>query len=542
MYFNPSVFWCAFTGFLLICSGIAAQESMQLTPEGAYAQYFKYYTPGITIVPDEIQNATSGVVAFESRIFDPVTNMLYNRSATGFFITTFRDDNKLCFCTAKHNLFTGSAASPGTHFIRNGYWKYFGRPTPSGNPYFTAEKNQVLSGYKSALFAELVSDIPEDVVLLLVDRESIPLQSYATLGYDFAATLPDTGRLLSLGHPQSMTMRIADSLVYDPGNNDPQYAFSNAGGIGFALKSNGNNNLSIGSSGSPALAKSGNESRVVALQVQSNLNHQVGDDDYTERDLANKYPLLYGDRHRAIKIKLLEDAIKQHCWKNRTQQDIISSGDYKKTIMINNTAFLGDHFSETQTVAGTAGVVATRNATYTTTHPGNSMVTGQSVTISGSIDPGSSNSLQQIYVLAPRIDLVHTFDYTAGGTNVLELDPVVLEKTLSAAARTASTVSETPLTALSSSSASSLDVTAFPNPIVAGIVSVRVNTGIPGLSSVYTLQLFAPDGKTVFQNRIREGETNVIDVHGWHGGNYFAVIKDDEGNTLWHYTLVYPGD
>lgn len=512
-----------------------AQSTMTSMPDGAYEQYFKYYTPGVTPLQQSLQPVPKGVIGIEGGLHYGSSGSLHPQGGTGFLIRTFRNDNKICFCTAKHVL--SQAQLIGDEFELDGYWKYYGQPDPDAH-----QNNQVLTGYHSAFVGEVVSDIDEDAVLLLIDKEDIPVANYSMLGYDFAVTLPADAKLATFHHPQGMTMRIADSLgantvrdrgYFDDANETEFYTASPPG----------RNYISVGSSGSPLVNRDPNNSSVVGIVTAGIISAgmpemTIDDDEYVGHD-AN---IIFDGEQSSVKIRMLEAAIKYHCWKNRTEQDLLLSGDYKKTLIADNSAFL-DHYTMDRTVTSTASLQSLRDADYTTYNPGSTLVAGLSISASGNIDPTGDADLQKIYFKAPQISCDNTFSYTASGDQELYISVVTLEPTAATSrlledASQTDTISDVRGTTPALEQA--LAVSVYPNPSATGLFSIDLNDHSDGRSGDYFLQVYAANGTMILQEPVGGiNQTQTLNISSQPKGTYLLVIRNQRGHVLSRKLLTY---
>jgi len=511
-----------------------AQSTMTKMPEGAYDQYFKYYTPGVTTLPLSLQEVPKGVIGIEGGAHFGSSGRLHPQGGTGFLIRTFRNDNKVCFCTAKHVL--SEAQLIGDEFDLDGYWKYYGRPNPNASQY-----NQVLTGYHSVFNGVVVSDIDEDAVLLLIDKEDIPVANYSMLGYDFAATLPRDAKVAAFHHPLGMTMRIADSLGSNPLRDGGD--FDDANGTRFYTISPPERNFtSVGSSGAPLINRDPNNTSVVGIVISGLFSPgmpdvTIDDDEYVGRD-AN---IIFDGEQGSVKIRMLEDAIRYHCWKNRTQQDLLSSGDYKKSLIVSNAAFL-DHYGMMRTINGTGSLQSLRDADYTADNPGSTLVTGLSISASGSIDPAGDLNLQKIYLKAPVVSCNNSFSYTASGNQQLQINAVTLEPT-STTSRVLGDSSQTATDPLGYGVAQSdmpgLAVAVYPNPSPSGIFSVELHPAADGPQADYFLEVYANNGAMILREPVGIAQLHTFNISNQARGSYLLVFRDKKGNILLRKLLTY---
>ncbi|PZF72527.1 T9SS type A sorting domain-containing protein [Taibaiella soli] len=530
MQIKHFVVWIIMLAGIGSVSVVNAQwTEMPEAPVGAYAQYFKYYNSAANQAA-YISDASKAVVGiYQMGSYYPFFDGLFMiplpvpvpGNATGTFIQTFRDDNKVCFCSAGH-VFRGQNVQVGQKVAFDAYLKYYGKPSV-----VDARYNSLQSGYKTSFNAEVVADVVPDAILLLVDKDAITSTSFAMQGYEFDAVLDGNDRYFSLGHPYKMPQRQADGMVYNAARSAPYTDYT------FWTDLSGNaNNIGQGYSGAPVIRQDANNPALIGILSQAGDPSEVPSSDLVYTDFQNgRWPPRYSQKVKAIKIDALKDAIMQHCWKNRSRESLLTSGDYKRTVTVNNQSVVAK-FQTPLIITGNAGLAAAADPVYTANNPGWSLLSGSTVSFSGfDLIPGPNNL--KTLVLAKEINLQSTFSFTATEGQELFLNAVTIEATAPASRLSASAGKID--TATNSIVSSSEQVLVYPNPSYTGIFTIELQ-GLwtdPG----YDLRVFAADGKLIHRMQC-QGKINKVDISNAASGTYWVVLKDAQGKQLWSGSLI----
>ncbi|WP_165836307.1 T9SS type A sorting domain-containing protein [Taibaiella soli] len=490
-------------------------------PRGSFYDYYAYLFPLLTTTSGA-DTASTAVVALSY-----VTPDSFLKAATGFFINTYRSDKKKCFCTSAHfinNYFSGTPSIGGKVSLES-YFKYWGRPAP-----FNIIYNENLSSYSATLPAELVAyqfsqdnDGTADIALLLVDEDFLPIQNFSTLGYSFENSFTINDRFFAVGHPHKLAQRIIDSV---------KYAFHDMFRDNYYMLSlDSRQNTSTGASGGPILKKTSSGAYVTGALKGLRTYSQIPDAVVALTDPGKK--LLYSGSIEVSSMSVIMDEIKANCWKSRTEQDLLASGDYKKSIKEDNSVLFSDHYGADKAIAGTSGIQSQRNAAYTTSNPGISLVTGKSIAITGIVDPGVEANLATIYVVSPEVNLNDAFSYTSATGKELDVNSMVLEPATTQAAqrRTGTIANESLVPGVKENGV----VVVYPNP-TSGFVNI---VGLPKSEMPYNVQVYNAAGLLV-RNESHMEEACRINLSDLPEGSYLVFVTQ-QGKELLREKLIKHG-
>ena len=514
--------------FLTIFNGsVLAQAKMRTARIGAYTKYFQYLNLQADDIPEEAQltsNAIAGLVF-------PVPNNGI-ASGTGFLIKSYRNDGKICMCTAAHNVNLMQSSFWSSFRTIDIYMKYLGQPiwVPQLNAYF----NKTTSGFKSTVQAKLVESLVsngQDAALFLINPQELPTIDFATLGYSFDYEYsPSSPLSYIIGHPYGMPQQLSDKLVYN------QSLSANVPVTNFVIDASGRKpaGIGLGNSGSPVLLR-GNNSFVTGIFHEIIINGS-NSETIPEIELVltdKQIPIIYDTKgFVSTKMSVLQAAIKKHCWDNKTEEEI-GIGDYKKSVTTNNAEKRAE-FYPTRTIASLNDLTIAANQPYRANNPGCILLKASHLTISCPITATADS--KNIYGLAPTVALINGFSYTATGDNSFEMNSVVLEPTSAAASRFTSpgflSNNSKPKIIATPSAA----FTVKPNPSTTGIFEVTVPAAT--IIKSYTMTVTTIDAKPILQQTVYPAQKARINLSGKARGVYVLQIYDNN-KIVYGTQLVY---
>lgn len=518
----------------ILCGNLSAAQQfpeMRTALEGSYTAYFKYFdTTGRDMPPGSV-NAAKAVVGLEPfRYF--AHNLEKSGSGSGFFIKTKRNDGKICLVTAAH-VIQGLASDPqpGDKITMEMYFKYFGeddngyaKTISSIHSYIPGAELEAFS-YKRVLIPGEQDEDKEDYALLLVDKKLIPLKTISTLGYDLNYVPVRTDLYYTLGHPHDMPMHIADSLRYDYTNT-----------LLIDLLGSGNNNIGSGNSGGPLLVRNGTGTPgpVIGLLNSSvDDDFYIPDDELVERDKG--WDIDYNPSSSYIRLSYIAPQIRQYAQTATSATQSSTTDPYLEAEEIDNTANW-QAFQITASATGIADLNNVSNQDYALENPGKKLIRAKSLTMNFEYQASTASQNLVTNCLCAITNLENGFSYTAATNTEFSIHSIVSEPqgSLSTAMRG---TNSPPVTGAQSDSLSPIKVQIYPNPSHTGIYTVSVQTAIP--DPHYILQLYAADGKRIYEKQLYNDQLNSIDIHQHASGTYFAVICDNAGKILFRKMIIY---
>lgn len=541
---NQQAFFSLLSLLLIVwnCTAYAQEEDVlpDPVPVGAYQEYFQYYSPIGLGMPAGAELASKAVVLLSVK---DIPNSTSDRG-TGFLINTYRKDKKICLCTAGHVV---SSLDLGTHSVEV-YLKYIGKAMPSH-----LDPQQILgtfiSSYASTMHLELVArqSVTSDWALLLVDPDELPVRDYATLAYifdsEFYSQAP-AGSYFTLGHPLSLTQRVADSLQYStdrlsqfpPTSTvfalDPVATRSNPGGLAKVA------------SGSPLVNNSLLSPAVTGIMVRVHSAAAKGLiplDRIPPEDRRSFYfdPDYFTFNSRGfIATKLstpaLMAAIKRHCWDKDDSLAIETDGGYKKGVRIDNTEPVNE-FEQNRIIANQAGLEAAADQSYNASNIGAMLVKAAKVIVNCTI--ANKSGRDRLYCLAKEILLEAGFSYMASGAKELDMNIVVTESepmhTSSALMSVRNSISRH-RTLESDRAADTFSV--CPNPSTDGVFYISLPSG----AGQYRLTVYSSDGRCVLEASNISGSRYQLVLRGGAKGVYMLnIYRQRTGDSLMRKVIIY---
>lgn len=500
-----------------LCAIHAFHANGQLA--GSFYNYFSYLNPQTTATTgaDLVSDA---VVFIRADITDSTAV-----AATGFFVNTFRDDHKVCFCTSGHvidDIFPGAPVL-GAQLDLESSFKFIGHPDPNNIIY-----NQTTSKYNTTLPAQLLaytsrfvtgSELDQDFALLLVDEDFIPVQHYATLGVSDENSFTLNDRFFTVGHPYALAQRIIDSM---------QYTFHEQGGNYYYLRSlSPRQNVAYGASGSPLLKKTASGSYVTGIMTGFVYGSLIPPAIVNLTDPGET--LVYSGSPFVNNMTALMPAIKANCWKTKTEQQIIAGNEDKTSVRVDNTGLINALYYLDHIFVGTSGIQSQRNVNYTINNPGHSLVTGKTVTVIGEVDPNAEANLAKIYIVSPVTELNHTFSYTAAAGKELHVNSILLEPS---STQTTRKTTGQDMNGQNNDGTRKQVLVVYPNP-TQGLVNI---SGLPESTVPYDMQVYNIAGVLVKQKSCT-GNICTIDLSGMPDGCYpIRVVR--QGKELVHERII----
>lgn len=518
--------YCLVLSCMMIVGYVAAQPIN--LPIESRPDIYTYFNPQAQNLPADAFSASKAVVHVNSYSAD--VERAVGTSGSAFLIRTFRADNKICMCLAGHqiaDLFPeGGIPIAGSAINLNSdiYMNYLGKDSAAGGNHFDqpVSFSKAFVGSVKLLDYYFDESTEKDAALVLIDSRKLPAQSFVTLGYDFADNAWSSTSFYNIGHPHNYPQRIADQLTMQQvGINSVKFTNQLPYATG------------PGSSGSPLIIRSGNSGTVRGILSQG--FHQPFFMSFSKAT-GEAYNYKYSTNPQFTKIRILESAIRKHCWNKSDSAAISGNQSYKQMLTVDNSTAINP-YAQNYSISGTAGLTASAGALFresasdieiTRLHAANCSVSGDfslPVTYPGSTKPW------QVEIAAKEINIspgaTTGFDYTASGSSELELSSVVIGT---------SPVSQSTISGGFSPSLPSLPTTAdtrfavFPNPAPDGIFSVAFPDNGP-----YDLKVTSMDGKellhtsvtsnpyTLYLPNIAPRGTYVMTVH--LGSGYKPVYK-----------------
>ena len=515
----------------------------------ANIEYFTYYNPdpgAIPSMPIGANTASRGIIFLSSplRNIDPTIS----GTSTAFLIRTFRNDNKICMCLTGHQIKivfrNGSepVINSPVPFTSDIYMDFLGRYSigPDGH-YYNYTKKDLTKGYLSSGILKAYyydKDRGKDIALVLIDKRWLPSASFTMLGYylgDDDSPLHSIN--YSLGHPLRYPLRISDSLTI---TNVTDNYYSTRTRFPYAT--------AVGFSGAPLIKRplTALESWYVrGVLASSGPSQQWVADVFHPKD---SFKLSISPKF--TKISVLADAIRENCWQGRKREEILSSGDYKRSVTVDNNENIVP-YSQNQSITSTPALSASSAAFTETTSEStvNTYLKANICTISGFILPSKMPGTQQdwtVEVLAKQTYLGNGFSYTASGSSEFSVHSVIVPelKSASFASVSKSGTFKKPDT-VDNRQPTHIDTRflVYPNPGPEGIFYLQLPAAANmNATKWYRVEVFSADGTRVLvPGYAKSGDRYRIDVSGLSKGSYVLNVyqKNDNSKMVFSNILLY---
>ncbi|GAA4458527.1 hypothetical protein GCM10023092_26960 [Rurimicrobium arvi] len=506
-----------------------AQDAPDMMPLNSRLDLFTFYTPGDTHMPSG-SDLTSKALIYITGIDAELANSRNYGGSTAFIIRTFRNDNKICACMTGHQAekFMGVAhitTVPDFMDINNKiYMDFTGQNEVRNDVDYVKVNNYSSADLQSVELVEYFNDAlsRKDAALFLIDKKYLPSENFAALGYDFENSVnPQSDEhFYSMGHPWNYPQRIAYDGTYSNGGDTwMDIALSKPFAVGG------------GGSGSPFLNQSsgsGANTSVKGIFAQGIYSTEIREKSVN----GGYYPYSYATLARMTRMSVLQNAIREHCWKGANKDQISSSAIYKQSVMVSNPK----PALNVDQVIGSPTDVSGSSAAYTETVSGGkklTQLTARNCTV-GSFTlpvtyPGSTATEWRVVFSAKQIDVNPGFNYTASGNSELNLSVVSSYRT-----SVTSRLADAADTASNSSVASSVDAPGFklyPNPSPDGVFFLELPAAEKDI--VYTGSIMGADGKLVQQLDHMQGGTKVnFNLSQQPRGMYLLNVYNPEGRLV----------
>jgi len=540
---GKSSFFAAFALFVLLAFGFNKIALAQPTgvPDWSHPNVFTYYSPGNTSMPAGSDLASKAVMLMDS--YDDFLEVTAGTSGAIFPVRTFRDDNKECMCLSTHQIKKSSSGTPAlgstVYMLANLYNNYFGKDSlnPTGVAYNKTlgfDKTFVLTGELKEYIYDTANGA--DIALIWIDKRIFSSSTYVELGTDFSdQNWSDS--FYSLSYPLSYPLRLNDRMTASTGLRDAVYLYVTEP-----------YSIANQSAGAPFISRSATAPNISARGVLS--MPRVQKDIYT---LVNNIPtkLAYNTRVVSTKMKLLESAIREHCWNKRDSANISTNEFYKRALEIDNTLF-ANAFGTNQALSSSSQLTgATTSSIFSINTPENiksttikanncSFDNANGFTIP-TVYPGTTNPWR-VQVLAKTVDVKPGFEYTASGDALLSLGTVVLTSTHSTSRQLPTDTDENGIhnnESVMSKDPGSFNV--YPNPSATGIFSLDLPGHIDkDKVESYRLIVHSADGKLISQSeKAQPGLRCQINLSGFSRGSYFLSVYRNTGKMVYSAVLIY---
>jgi len=523
--------------------------------KGSYTNYYKYYTPapgsGMPAGSDIVSRGVVLLTDQENEDNDPE-----RFAGSAFIINTFRNDDTLCVCTAGHVAkavmndgyeFLGSP--PYTTYRFNMYMDYIGQENP-----LIPRLNQTLTAYKTPvpIGARVVKVVTNargsgdqpDIALFLIDRRQLPaVANYATLGYELSTFYgKPIGSFYQIGYPFAMPQRITTNAK----TLQNETSFENMLGV---FPVNPPVGSGPGASGSPFVIQTLPDGRVSNTGTVAGVYCSGSTEPGTAIPEDAGVAIVYADELYGTELSVIANDIKTHCWKSKTETELMQSGAYKTSVIVNNSNNI-QPFSQSQTLSQASDLTNiaapnsyTVNTTYNTT-PVTATYLKAAICKIGSLSfptVSSANKPWQINIAAKEIIVTPSstttgFSYNATNGAELNLASVLVEPS-SSSARLLS--QDNPLLPDSSTTKSEGVYAIRPNPSTTGRFSVDLPTGANDADKIYEIQISAlGSGKTIKKESVHVGGVYEIDLSAYAKGAYIITISRN-GIMVYSSKLIY---
>lgn len=514
-------------------------------PKGSYTDFFRYYTPAGTSMPSGAQNVSRGVVYLTSAADDYPAEKF---GGSAFLIQTFRNDDTVCLCTAGHVAravlnqnyeFMGSPPYETYNF--NMYMDYLGKPQ-NGNPGL----DENISSYRtpipiSAKVVKIIEHTPgpdaQDIALFLIDKRFLPaVTNYAMLGYDLSTlygTPTDTNRqFYQIGHPANMPQRItvAASLfggtpLYEGmllfGGGPPLGTGPGASGSPFVLQTMVDGTVS--SSGTVhAVYDGGDNIQVPAIPEDGNKK------------------IYYGAHPYGTELSNIANEIKAHCWKSKTEMELLQTKEYMNTVIANNNI---QPFSQTQTLNQVVDLLAITAPNSFTINTQNNTVSATFLKAAtcniGSVvlpvghpqtgKPWQINIEGKAVIITPS-STSSAFTYDAAIQSELNIASALVEPGTAAPILAKNIVPEQKGTSVQLS-----DFGVYPNPSANGYFNIYFPDHGP-----YTVHILSMEGRVLLDIPVTSSQYQLHLPDNASRGNYVMVIyRGRDPRPVYKTTLAY---
>jgi len=448
---------------------------------------FTFFTPNRPNNPSNANEVSKGIVFLDNR---------YNNKGSAFLIRTFRDDDKVCMCMTGHQLrrFYGETRPPAGQSIgilADLYMNYLGKDTLDDDEYTT----DVTQFSKSFLSSATVLDFYDydsqgaDAALILVDKNQLPSEEYAMLGYSFDDDYWDRPEYwYTIGHPLSYPQRISDSLTYAGSWMGKPAMVELLHSKPYAS--------AAGNSGSPVMIRLNTVAAPVkGIFARGRTGSRYSDTFRASRESGFEEDYRFSLRSGFTKINVLEQAIRQNCWKKSDSAAISTSQSYRQTVLVDNSTSTNP-YNQNNSVSSAADLTITsallflaQLSSLSKTRMHANICNIQGFTLPTTY-PGT-NKDWQVTVSAKQINTGNDFNYTASGNSELELSTVVLFSN-TAASSTARHVGDANLAAGDSIPDTRFSV--YPNPSATGVFNILLPA-----TGQYAVAIHSLDGKNIYQ-------------------------------------------
>jgi len=502
-----------------------AQQGMPGAPRGAFVDYFENFPDVVSTIPngDIVSSAIVGMRSIGPNFFpiDPLGS-----KSTGFFIRTFRNDDKICMCMSGKMAASfqglGLTALVNRNFVFDGYLNYLGQATIT-----VPTLNNITSVSRVPFLAEIVAMKYDraaiggsDIALVLIDKARIPMGTYGLLGYDFTLNADTTSLFYIVSHPLGAPQKFSGFYKFNP--NVP--IVSNF----FFLRNSTiyTSYTALGSEGAPILKiGQGNlDSSVVGSYVTSLTETQIPPDLVSQTDGSRTF--YYRPGAVGTLMSVIRNEIIANCWQNKTVQELTTSGEYKHSVQTANAPRYND-FSRPIAFTTDFSYNPFVDAGYVRDHPGSVLLKGSVISFACNITPTAATN--EIYVLgSQQIELNPGFSYTATGTNLLALDPVLLGASSSSSfTRNIEILPEHVLDTIDIDNRSR-NYSVYPSPST-GIININTANN----DQSYLVSIFNMAGELVFKDDVAKAGKRQLNVTTkTPSGMYILQLKTKEGKKI----------
>lgn len=497
---------------LIVVSKTGAQP--REVPLQSLPEIFTYFTPGKSTNPAGADIVSKSIILLDG-------NNPSEGYGSAFLIKTFRDDNKVCVCLSGHQVSSflgGSAPALGNNININHdiYLNYLGADSIANGEHYDRVTGFSKAFLGSATLLEYIYDrnlsTPNatypDAALLLIDKNQLPLDSFAMLGYDFQNTNWNATNYYVIGHPLAYPQRISDITYQD--NKD----------LVLFTQSEEPNALAGGASGSPLLTRSNSVPGVVrGIYVRGRTSWDIEDLNYKS---GRRAYLSYSTAQSFTKIMTLEQAIRNHCWKKNDSAHISTNGSYMQTTIVDNSAAINP-YSQNFNLRAASDLTSTSSSIFSDAAIDlvHTRVNANVCEVSNfslpTANPGSSKPWQ-ITIAAKQANISENFSYTASGISSLEVSTVLINAPLSKAAR-----KQNSMEAPTGAAAQSFEV--YPNPSAEGIFSLSMPA-----NGQFKVIVCNTNGQTVYQSDCKNNPFT-IKLPNVATGIYLLKVYLTESNT-----------
>lgn len=481
---------------------------------------FTFFTPGNPGNPFNADMISKGVMQLDAGL-----------SGTAFPIRTFRDDDKVCVCLTGHQV---TAYNHDNRVVIRGktidlntdvYMNLLGKDSLANGVHYTSFTGFSKSFIKSATVLEHFDyDLAgKDAALILVDKKDLPAEEFAMLGYSFENDYWDRPEYwYSIAHPHRYPQRIADSMTYMSDYNPDMVFFSTRKPYV----------LAEGGSGAPLMIRLNN----TATPVKGIFSRIGGIPPYLLTFYAHIRDRYYSEKFYAstritcTKIGVLEQAIRNHCWKKADSAAIAASSSYRETVLTDNKNNTNS-YKQNSIVSAVATLMALAQYTeainavqHTTLHANVCDIGGFTLPTTY---PGGSQPWA-VAIAAKQINVGNDFNYTADGNSELQLATVVIN----AASSTARKTDDVTSTETNVNNRSNDRFKVYPNPSPEGIFHIA----LPAAGS-FSAAIHSLDGKSVYRTNCT-GNPFTLRLGNLARGSYVLNIYDALQNKIVFTTMI----